>query len=804
MFSNYLKVAIRTLLRYKGSSLINIGGLAAGMAACILILSYTHYETSYDTFHSNSDRIYRLRHERIDENGGGVRFASCCPPAAPLIRDRFPEVEQIGRMIPRSAVVANGDIKFLEEKIFYAEPEALDVLKFNFLSGDPTVSLGEVNNAFISETISKKYFGSENPVGKSLLIDGKDSYKVAGIFQDIPSNSHIKFDILLSFVNIASYFGPEVMEAWGHTGFYTYLRLKPNTDLRKLNEKFAALVESEFGDVLKEYQLQLNLILQPLTSIHLNSHVMQELEANGSQETVNYLLIIALFIILIAWGNYINLTTARSVVRAREVGLRKAVGATRRQLVIQFLIDSLLANIIAIVLALFILEFTLPIFDRITGLPLESPFWKEGWFWAITLILFASSTLFAGILPALALSSFKPTTTLRGLRYGGRRNIFIRKSMVVVQFALAMGLIFSTIVAFRQINFMKHKDLGFNKDQLMVIKAPRVRDENFEHKVDTFKESIKQIAGIDNVCAATEVPGRQILWDAGAIFRAGADIGESRNFQIMGVDYDFVNTFGVEILFGRNFSEQFPSDEKALLMNETAVSWLGFNSPEDAVGEQVNYWGELFDVVGVVKDYHQQSPKIDFEPTLFRLVPYGRGKRMVFAAHIQTADVAPVIKQIQNRYKEFFPGNPFDFFFLDEYFNQQYRSDLVLSKVLGLFAGLAVILCCMGILGLSSHMILERTKEIGIRKALGANVSNVVLLLSGEWARVVFAANIIAWPFTYLVMTYWLQNFAYQTKLSLWIFVSAGLAAMSLVVLTVSFHVSKAANLNPAHSLRHE
>jgi putative ABC transport system permease protein len=804
MIQNYLKIAWRNVLKSRLLSFISLSGLAVGMAACLLLLHYVTFELSYDKFHDSAERIYRLRYERTDENGEAVRFASCCPPAAPRIRDEYPEVEKIARIFRYRAVVSHDDRKFLEEKIYFAEPDFLDILKFEFISGDPLNGLRESSRAFISRSTALKYFGDQDPTGQILTVNGKTDYRVVGIFEDVPPNSHLKFDFLLSFENIASYYGPEVMEAWGHTGFYTYLRLRPQVDAEIFEKKLLDLVESEFGEVLRHYKLTLELILQPLQDIHLTSHFMQELEMNGDRDAVNFLFIIALFVIIIAWVNYINLSTAASSSRAREIGLRKVVGATRSQLRLQLFLEIFFLNLFSAALALTLVDLSLPFFSQVTGTPPDYNLWGAGWFWTALAVMFLVGVFLPGLYPVVVISSFKPVDALRDkLRYVVN-GVALRKCLVVFQFAMAFGLIAGTLVVYKQVTFMKKQELGFNIDQTLVVKAPRVRDEAFNQKVDTFKETLLTQPTIRNVSFVTEVPGRQILWDAGGIHRAGEGVEGGRNYQIVGCDYNFFDLFELDFLRGRQFSREFSTDDKALVLNETAVTWMGFEDVDAAVGQQVDYWGELFTIIGVVKDYHQQSLKAAFEPTLFRLVPYGRGKRGVFAVKLQGQNVPETVAKVDQLYEDFFPGNPFDQFFLDDYFDQQYRTDELLGKVLGIFSLLAIFVTGLGVFGLSFFTVLQRTKEIGIRKVLGADAGSIVFLLTKELLILVAVANLIAWPLSYFIMRRWLDHFANRIELHPDLFVSAALTTFLIALVTIVFQVVKAAAANPVDSLRYE
>ncbi|NIM13534.1 MAG: ABC transporter permease [Candidatus Aminicenantes bacterium] len=805
MFINYLKSAIRNLKKTKLFSLVNILGLAVGMTACLLILHYVTFEKSYDKFYEGSERIYRLRYERTSQEGKAVKFASCCPPAGAAIRGKYPEVEKIARIYQVDAIVSlkDRDIKFKEKKIYYAEPEFFDILKLTFSEGDPLQGIREPNKAFISRSTARKYFGQQNPMGKTFSVDNKEDYKIVGIFEDLPQNSHVKIDILLSFKNLETLF-KEVMQSWGHTGFYTYLRLKPGADPMAFEKKLVDLVEASCGDLMKHYKVLIELKMQPMTDIHLTSHFMQEYEINSDIDSVNFLFIIALFIIIMAWVNYINLSTTRSLTRAREVGLRKVVGASRHQLMIQFFFETILINLVAILLAFVLLKLFLPFFIQITGTPPDYSFWTEGWFWTAVPIMFIVGVFLSGLYPVAAMSSFKPTNVLRGKLGNSAKGINLRKALVIFQFLIALALITGTFSVYRQITYMKSQELGFDMEDILVVEAPRIRDKTFGEKLITFKEELQKNANIKKLCVVSEVPGRQILWDNGGIRRRGEDTSKGKNYQIVGIDWDFVDVFDLKILHGRNFSRKFPADKDALILNETAVKWMGFNSSAEAIGQQVDYWGEFFTIIGVMKDYHQESLKAAFEPHILRLMPHGWGLSGNFALKINPQHVRDTIRLVQQRFEEFFPGNPFDYFFLEDYYNQQYTDDERFGKVVGIFSFLAIFVTILGIFGLSSFMAVQRTREIGIRKILGATVPNILQLLTKDFLVLIFISFLIALPLSFFGIREWLNSFAYRMDLHGWLFVFPLFIVTGLTLFTISSHVIRVALTNPVDSIKYE
>ena len=802
MLKNYLVIAFRNLYKTRLYSSINIIGLSVGMAICIMILGYINFQLSYDKFHENSDRIYRIRYERYSEDGESVRFASCAPPVGLRIRTLFPEVENVTRIFRFPTSISYNEKKFIEEKVFFAEKEFFEIFDFNIIEGNAVKSLSSPNTAFISQSTAKKYFGDENPIGKSLRVDQTTEFEVTGIFVDVPLNSHIKFDIVFPWENLLQLVGRDYDEAWGHSGAYTYVLIKENTSLSKFQEKLDEVAEKEFGEILKEYKLSMKLPIQPLTEIHLNSHFQQEFEANGDKTTINLLMIVAVFIIVIAWVNYVNLSTARSLTRAKEVGLRKVVGASKTQLMSQFLIEVIIINSIAILLSLFLVEFFQPIFFKLTGVSFVINIWESRILWIALVAMFFVGIFLSGLYPITILSSFSPINVLRGKLGSKPKGVNLRKILVVFQFSMALVLATCTFAVYKQVNYMRKLDLGFSMDQVLAVRGPRVKNENFVSNTNSFRQEILRVPIVSKMCILTEVPGRQIYWDAGGIHPVGSD--ESKNYQIVGIDYEFVDLFETKIIEGRNFSKDFPSDTLALILNETAVKWMGFASAKECIGKQVDYWETIYTIVGVMKDFHQQSPKFAFEPHIYRLMPFGRGNRSMFAFKLEANDPQITIKKIQQLYDYLFPGNPFEYFFINDYYDQQYKDDLVLGKVFGLFSILAIIVTSLGVLGLFSFMVSQRTKEISIRIVLGANPPRVLFLFAKEFLNLIIISFFITVPICFFSISYWLRSFSERMQLSFWLFILPLIILLAVAALTISSLVIKAALANPAENLKYE
>jgi len=805
MIKNFLMVAFRNLWKTKLFSFINILGLSIGMTACLLILTFVQFEQSYDSFHSRSDEIYRLRYERASETGEAVKFASCCPPAAPRLRERFPEVEIVGRCFSRRATFTyDEEHKFIEDHNFFVEQEYFDIFDFEFIAGDDKNGIREANTCYISESIAKKYFGDDNPIGKTLSRDKQLNFKVTGVYKDFPENTHMQIDIALSYPNLWDIYGRDIEKSWGDSGFYTFFILHEGTNMETFKDKLADLVETEWGEVLRYYKLTCDLIPQKLTDIHLNSHFQQELKTNGDRQTVNFLFIIAIFIIVIAWVNYINLSTARSLTRAREVGLRKVVGAARTQLMGQFFMETLLLNSIALIFAVGFLEICRPVFSQITGVPISYPLFNQVWFWITLGALFFMGVFLSGLYPVIVLSSYKPISALKGKLGNSAKGISLRKALVIFQVMMALILITSTFAVFKQISYMKDQSLGIKIDNIVAVRTPRIRnDESIRTRMASFKEELIKNSNITKASVVTEIPGRQIYWDAGGIMPAGTK--DSKNYQIVGIDYDFVNMFDVELVAGRNFSKDFVTDEKqALIFNETAVRWMGFADAETAIGQRVNYWGNIYSIIGVFKDYHQQSPKQAYEQHIYRYLPTGRDIRGMITIKINEQNTSKTLDQIQELYTEFFPGNPFDYVFVDEYYDQQYKTDKMLGEVFGIFAILAIFITAMGILGLTSFMIEQRTREISIRNVMGASVSRILVLFGKEFLYLILISFVIAAPLSYWGLSFWLESFSTRMSLSVDLFLLPLLTTLLIAGGTIGFLVFYAAKKNPVDTLKYE
>ncbi|MBX2840326.1 MAG: ABC transporter permease [Flammeovirgaceae bacterium] len=809
MIRNYLKIAFRTLFKNKIFSTINILGLAIGMSSCLLILQYVNYELSYDTFHDNAERIYRIRYDNWQNERKSFECAAAVPAVGPELKNNFPEVEEFTRLFPISGVITYVDpqgnqVNFREEKMQYASPSTFDVFSYDLLIGDAKTALVEPNKLVISESAAKKYFKGEDAMGKivSLAAWSQEEFEVSGVMADLPENSHIKFDFLLSYetLNNLSENGSET--SWGWYDFNTYVLLKDGVDYLAFQEKWDNHLEKVRGEDWEKYNFKQAFILQPLLDIHLYSDLLQESEPEeqGDGNVVYFLIIIALFTLIIAWVNYVNLSTSRAVDRANEVGVRKTLGAYRLQLIRQFLFESAILNIAAIILAIIMVSLALPYFQELTGKPVSFLFFMQSWFWLALAAMFLIGALLSGFYPAIVLSGFQPVTVLKGKLSTSSKGVFLRKSLVVFQFGASVLLIAGTIAVYQQINFMLNQDLGFDIDQTLVIRGPQVIDSTYQNKLQVFKNEMIRESGIKHISASSNVPGDEIYWTRG-IRRLQGGPESSTTIYNVGMDYDYLDAFDIEVLAGRNFSKDVESDKEGFILNESTAMLLQFKNLQDAIQKRVAVGGDTGIVIGVIADYHQMSLKNTTTPIVYRL---SEGSNSFFSIKIQTGKVNEVMEKIGTEWLTFFPGNPFEFFFLDDFFNKQYKAEERFGQVFSIFSILAIFIACLGLFGLSAFTAQQKTKEIGVRKVFGSSILHILFLLSKEFVVLILIAILIATPITYLLMDFWLNSFPYRIDINLLLFLLAGGIVVVISLFTVSYQTIKAALANPIDSLRYE
>ncbi|GAB3693325.1 ABC transporter permease [Spirosoma flavus] len=795
MLRNYIKIAWRNLLKNKPFFLINTLGLAVGMAACLLILQYVTFERSYDDFHPNVQNIYRIEYDSYQNGKLAYKSATSFPAIAPTLKKDFPEVEETARLYDASTnVVTYDNIHYREDNYYFADNSVFNIFKIDFLSGDPATALKDKNTVVMSETIAHKYFGSQNPLGKTIKL-GRNPYLVKGVYKDYPKNSHLELDLIFSYLT-----EPDAQTSWGWYDFFTYVKLKPGTNPDQFQAKILNLVQKYNSNRSKTPGNHSDLLLQPVRDIHLNSNLNQEAEVNGNGKSVAVLSIIALFILVIAWINYINLATARAMDRAKEVGIRKVAGAERFQLVIQFLMESLILNLLAVLVALVIVQISAPSFNELTGRPLSLTQWLQRDLWLPAIAVFVGGTLLSGLYPAFMLSGFQPITVLKGKLSNVTGVLSLRQGLIVFQFAASVILIIGTITVYQQLRYMQNQDLGFSATNKLIVRGVESGDSTYEAKANAFKQELENANLVEKATASAYVPGIEILWTNGFRRLDRSDMASNTLYNTA-IDYNFLEAYDIKLAAGRNFDKTFGTDRRNVLLNETAVKLLGFDNPADAIGKRISS-GDTLTIVGVVKDYHQQGLQKGHWPMLLRFLP---AADRFFSLQLRSTDDLPAkLAGVKTVYDRIFPGNPFEYFFLDTFFNEQYKAEQQFGKVCTLFAGLAIFIACLGLFALATFIAKQRTKEIGIRKVLGASVPSLIRLLSKDFLRLVVISIVLASPLAWYAMNRWLADFAYHIAVPWWAFLLAGLASVAIALLTVSYQSVKAALMNPVKSLRSE
>ena len=801
MLKNYLLVSFRNLVRNPLSSLVNIIGLAIGMAAFVLIIQYVRFELSYDDFHKGREVIFRLQQDRYNKGEITTQWAAGCSAIGQALYENFEEVEDFTRFQKINGVLIHGDRKFREEEIYAADTSFFSVFSFRILEGDGHASLERPGVIMLSESTAQKYFGEESPLGKSLNFNGFVEWEITGVFADPPRNSHLKPAILLSWETMVQFRGPEINTAWQWDAFFNYIILNETADYKEFEAKIPALVEEQTGEFNVQFDQGMVFHLQPLRSIHLNSDFMFEAEPGGNARSVYALIIISIFVVVIAWVNYINLSSARSLERAREVGMRKVNGASRRTLLGQFLLESFIVNVLAILLALALVLLLAPAFIRLTGTPLDFSLASNWLFWLLLLAAFVAGSFLAGLYPAFFLSSFKPATVFKGvseLKVGG---LGLRRVLVIFQFATSLLLLAGTLTVYTQITYMQNQDLGVDIQNVLVLRGPSVNDSTYAEKFSAFKEEMRRSPDIEDITASIVVPGRQPQWNAGGIRRVSEGPEDGNQYRIMGFDYDFVDFYGLEVIEGRNFSREFGQNASTVLFNEAAIQLMGFEDNASAMGVPIFFWGDTFNITGVLKNFHQEGLKKEYEPLIFR---FFEDPNAYYSLKINSVNEQEVLAFVEEQWMKFFPRNPFEYFFLEDYYNEQYRNEMQFGRVFGIFAFLAIFIASLGLLGLSSYTTLQRRKEIGLRKVLGSSVGNAVILLLRYFVIQVLIAVPVGIGLAWYIMAGWLRNFAYRTGIGWWFFVLPLFLVLMITLTTVSAQVLRTARVNPADTLRNE
>ena len=804
MFKNYFKIAWRNLRRNKSFSAINIFGLSIGIACCLIIMLFVQDELSYDRYNKKADRIVRVVF-RGSINGEKMKEANVMPPVAQTLKADYPEVVQATRLRTDAPLVTYDDKTFKENEFAFADSNFFQVFTLPFLKGDAKTALTQPNTLVISATTAEKYFGKKDPIGKILSFNNT-SFKITGVMKDIPANSHFHFNLIASMVTLPESRDP----SWMTSNFYTYLVLPKGYDYKKLEAKLpeevakymGPQIQQAFGMSLAEFNKKGNgvgLFLQPLTDIHLHSDLNYDFEPGSDIRYVYIFGAIALFMLIIACINFMNLSTAGASKRSREVGIRKVLGSLKNELVRQFLLESILLTFIALLLAVVLVYLALPVFNELSGKELNLHF-KNNLFLLFGLAGFGLVVgALAGSYPAFYLSSFKPVTALKGKISAGKKSIGLRSGLVVFQFCISVILIVGTTVVYQQLKYIQNTKLGFDKDQVLVLHETGRLDKNEA----ILRQQLLQDQRVENVSISGYVPVGPSNGNNNMVYT------EDNSSQLVKaikyhVDEQYIPTLDMKLEAGRNFSKDFATDSSATIINETAAKTFGWG--EKALGKTLtgfkNNQGEkiTYHIIGIVKDFHFKSLHERISPLMMAL-GNNSGSMIV---KVKTKDITGLLASVKKEWSQFSNAALFSYSFMDDDFEATYRTEGKLSLILGIFAGLTIFIACLGLFGLVTFTAEQRTKEIGIRKVLGATVPNVVGLLSKDFLKLVIIANVISWPLAWWVMNKWLQDFAYRINISWWIFLLAGLAALLIALITVSFKAIKAALSNPVESLRTE
>ena len=802
MFKNHLRVAYRNLQKNKVFSYINILGLAIGMAAFLFIVQYVRFERSYEDFHVNSGNTLRLLAEFYKGSEYVMTDCETYAPLGPFLKEKMPEVVDFVRLYGIDGLinVRAGSKNFLESGLYWADPSVFDVFTHPVVQGDAKKALVAPFEVVLTESMAKKYFGHSNVIDESIEID-KNLFRIKAVIADVPANTHLKFSFLLSRLSFKTVKPWYPDDKWHNNNEYTYVLTLPGTDLQAFNEKLKTLSATELKSVIPDERI----IAEPIKNIHLYSDNPYDPEPGGSAQSVYYLTLIALFIIAIAWVNYVNLSTARAIERAREVGIRKVMGSVKLQLVIQFLTESLIINIISGILALFLYQTTFPFFRDLSGQLLPYVI-DDLFFWILLLALIGVGSLLSGLYPAFVLASFNPAAVLKGKLHSSSHGQLLRKGLVIFQFSATVVLIVAMCTVYLQVKFLRGQNLGMDIEQTIVLTGKQLdrRDSIFQRTSEALKNELTKDPSIKTVARSEAVPGLLQELSTTSFKR----LGEPENnkgylYYFFRADAEYVKALNMTFIAGRNFIAG-ALNEDQVIINEEAVRMLGFSSADEAVGSKItfNTRGDAVGstIIGVLKNFYYRSPKEEHLPMLFY---YGEPADY-FTLRVKTDDMKATVSSVASAWRKIYPDAVFEYYFLDEKYDQQYRADTQFGKVMAAFSGLIIFIACLGLFGLSSYTITQRAKEIGIRKVLGASVSEIVHLLSLNFAKTVLIAALIALPVAYFLMEQWLSNYFVRISLNAWIFVFAVAVILLLATVTVSFQTIKSAVANPVDSLKQE
>lgn len=803
MLRHYFQIAWRNLMKRKFYSLINVAGLAIGMTCCVLIALYLHHELSYDKYHTKLNRIYRVVHAYRDGAQAANKQAPTpeeyqvwgCAPVGPALQADFPEVEKIVQfMSPASMLLQYGDKRFQQDNLLFMDSTAFDVFSWKMLYGDPKTALTAPYTIVLTKSIAQKFFGNENPVGRALRVNNRENYMVTGVMEDVPPNSQFTFNGLISMTTSRKY-GAEIFDWWGYVDFYTYVLLKENASIHAIASQVPAFIKRR-----NTQENGYNIAFEKMSAAYLHSVATRQPGPTGSLLNVYLFACIAVFIMLIACINFMNLSTARSLERAKEVGVRKVLGVKPSRLMWQFLVESILLSLLAAIIAIVLAQPGIALIGKLSGKEISTVNFFNPLLFGGMALFAVFVGLLAGIYPAWVLSGFRPIAVLKGKFNPSGDGVAFRKALVVFQFTLSVALIAGTIIVYTQLKYLNRHDLGFQKDQMMILNFEG--DPEVQKNIESVKRAIAGQPGVNAVAASRAVPG-EFLPNAGTMMQAPDGEMSHRGPLIYEIDFDFIPVYNIPLVAGRAYSRSHTTDSaEAMVINEAAAKLFGYANPADAVGKKFFQWGRKGTVIGVVKDFNFRSLHLPVEPLTLR---YGYPDMLNrISVSIKGDNIQATLEHIRKVWNQLVPQRPMLYHFLDESFSAQYEADQHFGQLFTFFACLAICIACLGLLGLSTFMAQQRIKEIGIRKVLGSSVSGIVILLSKDFIKLVLIAIVIAVPLCTWTMNKWLQDFAYRITIGPVVFIEAGMIAVGVALATITWQAVKAAMVNPVQSLRNE
>ncbi|KEO74149.1 ABC transporter permease [Anditalea andensis] len=817
MWYNYIKIAFRNIVKTKLFSSINILGLTLGMVSFFLIILYVDFELSYDKFHANADNIYRVTHDRIVDGVLQYQKAQNFIPTGESMANDFPEVldyTTLFHISGQSDIIMEHETetgertRFSETEVYHVKGNIFNLFSLSIIDGQKDIRKLEPNTVMISQSMADKYFKSESPIGKNLSHNYADNYIVVGVFEDIPENSHIHFDFLFAWQSISNDGNAEDMNNWRWDGFYTYLLLDNQVDINALESKIPAFIDKYMGDINENVRSVFH--LQPMTSIHLESDLLAESKANGNKRTVYTMLILAILILTIAWINYVNLSTSKAMDRAKEIGVRKIVGSGKEGIISQFLIESLLINIMALIIAGGLILICLPYFSKFTGITLAHSLLLRFEFWSSTLLIILVGSLAAGIYPAFVISSFQPVKALKGRYHSiSRSNTFwnLRNGLVIFQFSVSVALIAVSLLVFKQLSFLQSQRLGICIDNTLVVNThatfgPVGADSVFLRNLNVLKDNLASQSNIKAITASYDIPGKEHLSQM-PNFRHAKNPDENISVYLTRIDYDFLSAFEIDLVTGRGFKDGI-DDQSSIIVNIEALEALGFDDPDSAIGQEI-IWGKQnkAEIIGVV-DFRSTSFKQKNYPIVYTSSVFPYKYLSIQFDGLRGDNLSDNLALVKSNWEAVFADKPFEFFFLDDVFNAQYQSEQIFGRLLTMFTFLAIIIACLGLYAISNLIVVQRTKEVGVRKVLGASTGSLLFLLSKNFIWLIFISGMVAFPLIHLSVKEWLINFPYKTDVSWWIYLVPLGIILIVSMATTGIQILKATLINPVKLIKYE